>query len=144
MKLELFFAILFALMVLQILGARLQVRQYQAAVRRLRQRGNVGIGGRKGRFGPGCIVLLACSGDGTIVGAEVMQGMTIFSRFRPVPDLYGQSVYNLKEEYESLPDKRRRHYKGYEQAVDALIHRLSDSDEGSAEPAPIAPIQNSN
>ena len=70
-----------------------------------------------------------------------MQGMTIFSRFRPVPDLYGQSVYNLKEEYESLPDKRRRHYKGYEQAVDALIHRLSDSDEGSAEPAP---IQNSN
>lgn len=141
MKLELFFAILFALMVLQILGARLQVRQYQVAVRRLRQRGNVGIGGRKGRFGPGCIVLLACSGDGTIVGAEVMQGMTIFSRFRPVPDLYGQSVYNLKEEYESLPDKRRRHYKGYEQAVDALIHRLSDSDEGSAEPAP---IQNSN
>ncbi|MDY2905099.1 MAG: transcriptional regulator GutM [Caecibacter massiliensis] len=141
MKLEFFFAILFALMVLQILGARLQVRQYQAAVRRLRQRGNVGIGGRKGRFGPGCIVLLACSGDGTIVGAEVMQGMTIFSRFRPVPDLYGQSVYNLKEEYESLPDKRRRHYKGYEQAVDALIHRLSDSDEGSAEPAP---IQNSN
>ena len=141
MKLELFFAILFALMVLQILGARLQVRQYQAAVRRLRQRGNVGIGGRKGRFGPGCIVLLACSGDGTIVGAEVMQGMTIFSRFRPVPDLYGQSVYNLKEEYESLPDKRRRHYKGYEQAVDALIHRLSDSDEGSAEPAP---RQNSN
>lgn len=141
MKLELFFAILFALMVLQILGARLQVRQYQAAVRRLRQRGNVGIGGRKGRFGPGCIVLLACSGDGTIVGAEVMQGMTIFSRFRPVPDLYGQSVYNLKEEYESLPDKRRRHYKGYEQAVDALIHRLSDSDEGSAEPDP---IQNSN
>ena len=141
MKLELFFAILFALMVPQILGARLQVRQYQAAVRRLRQRGNVGIGGRKGRFGPGCIVLLACSGDGTIVGAEVMQGMTIFSRFRPVPDLYGQSVYNLKEEYESLPDKRRRHYKGYEQAVDALIHRLSDSDEGSAEPAP---IQNSN
>ena len=141
MKLELFFAILFALMVLQILGARLQVRQYQAAVRRLRQRGNGGIGGRKGRFGPGCIVLLACSGDGTIVGAEVMQGMTIFSRFRPVPDLYGQSVYNLKEEYESLPDKRRRHYKGYEQAVDALIHRLSDSDEGSAEPAP---IQNSN
>ncbi len=141
MKLELFFAILFALMVLQVLGARLQVRQYQAAVRRLRQRGNVGIGGRKGRFGPGCIVLLACSGDGTIVGAEVMQGMTIFSRFRPVPDLYGQSVYNLKEEYESLPDKRRRHYKGYEQAVDALIHRLSDSDEGSAEPAP---IQNSN
>ena len=141
MKLELFFAILFALMVLQILGARLQVRQYQAAVRRLRQRGNVGIGGRKGRFGPGCIVLLACSGDGTIVGAEVMQGMTIFSRFRPVPDLYGQSVYNLKEEYESLPDKRRRHYKGYEQAVDALIHRLSDSDEGSADPAP---IQNSN
>ena len=139
MKLELFFAILFALMVLQILGARLQVRQYQAAVRRLRQRGNVGIGGRKGRFGPGCIVLLACSG--TIVGAEVMQGMTIFSRFRPVPDLYGQSVYNLKEEYESLPDKRRRHYKGYEQAVDALIHRLSDSDEGSAEPAL---IQNSN
>ena len=69
MKLELFFAILFILMVLQILGARLQVRQYQAAVRRLRQRGNVGIGGRKGRFGPGCIVLLACSGDGTIVGA---------------------------------------------------------------------------
>lgn len=141
MKLELFFAILFALMVLQVLGARLQVRQYQAAVRRLRQRGNVGIGGRKGRFGPGCIVLLACSGDGTIVGAEVMQGMTIFSRFHAVPDLYGQSVYNLKEEYESLPDKRRRHYKGYEQAVDALIHRLSDSDEGSAEPAP---IQNSN
>ena len=70
-----------------------------------------------------------------------MQGMTIFSRFHAVPDLYGQSVYDLKREYESLPDKRRRHYKGYEQAVDALIRHLSDSEKCSDESVP---IQNSN
>ena len=70
-----------------------------------------------------------------------MQGITIFSRFHDMPELYGQSVYQLKKEYESLPDKRRRHYKGYEQAVDALIRRLSDSEKCSCEPVP---IQNSN
>lgn len=124
MQKEWLFALFFMLMVMQAVGVRLQVRAYRQAVSRLRRRGYVGIGGGRRRLGPGTIVLLACSGDGTIIGAETMQGMTIFSRFRERPDLYGRTIYDFKNELSTYPAKKRKKYKSYEQAADALIGRL--------------------
>ena len=124
MKIEYFFGFLFLLMLMQVIGVRRQVSQYRAAVSRLRQRGCVGIGGRKGRFGPGCVVILACDAAGTIVGAEVMQGMTIFSHFREVSDLYGRTVYDIQAECAAMPKKKRKHYQAYEQAASVLVERL--------------------
>ena len=124
MKVELVFCIFFLLMIMQSIGARLQVRAYRQVVNTLHQKGNVGIGGRRQRLGPSTIVIIACTGDGIIVGAEKMEGMTIFCRFHAVPELYGTSIYALKRDYENMAPTERRRWKAYEQAVDALLERL--------------------
>lgn len=40
------FGIFFLLVLMQLIGMRLQVRAYHKAIRRLHRQGNVGIGGR--------------------------------------------------------------------------------------------------
>lgn len=123
-------------MVMQSIGARLQVREYRRIVGELHQKGNVGIGGRRQRLGPSTIVIIACTGNGTVVGAEKMEGMTIFSRFHAMPELYGQSVYELKKRYEHMDSKERKRMKAYEQAVDVLVERLKETLEVTLEVTP--------
>ena len=61
-----------------------------------------------------------------------MQGMTILSRFRPMEDIVGRTIYDLHAEYAALPEKRRVHYKGHMQALDALITRLHNAEQSEA------------
>ncbi len=118
------FATLFFLMVLQVIGTHLQVREYRKAVHRLHAQGNIGIGSKRRRFGPGNIVIIACRSDGAITGAEIMEGISIFCRFKPVQGVVGKSIYELKAEYLSLSKKRQKYYRGHLQALDALELRL--------------------
>ena len=55
----------------------------------------------------------------------MMQGMTILSRFHPMEGITGRTIYDLRAEYGALPERRRAHYKGHIQALDALIARLN-------------------
>ena len=112
------------LLVIQVAGTHLQVREYKRAVREMHKLGNVGIGSRRRRLGPSNIVIIACNSDGEILDGRMMQGMTILSRFRPMEDIVGRTIYRLHEEYAALPEKRRAHYKGHITALDALIARL--------------------
>ena len=73
------FGIFFLLVLMQLIGMRLQVRAYHKAIRRLHRQGNVGIGGRRGKLGPGYVIIIACDNEGMIVDSEIMKGMTIFS-----------------------------------------------------------------
>ena len=106
MQTEALVGALFLLFVVQVIGTHLQVKEYKRAVRELHKRGNVGIG--------------------EILEGRIMQGMTILSRFRPIEGIAGRTIYDLHAEYASLPEKRRVHYKGHLQALDALITRLGD------------------
>jgi hypothetical protein len=117
---------LFLLFVVQVIGTHLQVKEYKRAVRELHKRGNVGIGSRRRKLGPSNIVVIACNSSGEILEGRIMQGMTILSRFRPIEGIAGRTIYDLHAEYASLPEKRRVHYKGHLQALDALITRLGD------------------
>lgn len=118
---------LFLLFVIQVVGTHLQVKEYKRAVREMHRLGNVGIGSRRRRLGPSNIVIIACGSDGEIVDGRMMQGMTIFSRFRPMEGIAGRTIYELHAAYTALPEKRRAHYKGHIQALDALIARLRDA-----------------
>ncbi len=124
------FGILILLMVVQLVGMRLQVRAYQKTVQRLHKLGNLGIGSMRGKFGPGHLVIIVCDKEGTIVDGEIMEGMTIFSQFRKIPGIAGKTIYALKQEYQSLPKRERKQRKGHIQALEALELRLNPPAEG--------------
>ena len=117
--------VLFVLMLLQVLGAHLQVKQYRKTVSKLHKLGNIGVGSNRRRFGPGSVVIISCNGDGTITGGEEMRGFTIFNSFKEIPNIVGRTIYDLKAEYSALPEKQRdKLYKAHLQAIEALEIRL--------------------
>ena len=124
MQTELLLGGLFLLFVIQVVGTHLQVKEYKRAVREMHKLGNVGIGSRRRRLGPSNIVIIACNSAGEILDGRMMQGMTILSRFRPMADIVGRTIYDLHAKYAALPEKRRAYYKGHMQALDALMIRL--------------------
>jgi len=124
MKMETLFGILFILLVIQVIGTHIQVKQYRKAVSRLHKLGNIGIGAQRRKIGPGNIVIIACKNDGMITGGEMMEGITIFNRFKTLSDIAGKSIYDLKRDYMALPTKRQKIYKGHLQALEALELRL--------------------
>ena len=123
------FAILFLLVIMQIVGTWLQVKAYRKAVKRLHKKGNLGIGALRRRFGPSNIVIIACDREGIVTGGELMSGMTIFTRFHEIEGIVGKSLTELKESYQNLPKRRRKAYKGHLQAVEVLEARLNGSQE---------------
>ncbi len=142
MPVELIWIFLAALVMfgMQSYGSYLQIQDYKKAVRRVHRLGNVGVGQQKG-FG-GKLVLVACDSRGVVTGAEVMEGITIFARFRPRSQAFGHvlegaHIGDLLTELRSLEPKRRRRLKGWLQALEALERRLySDADPDSDEKAP--------
>ena len=126
------FGILFALMIMQLVGTHFQIKKYRKTVSKLHKLGNIGVGGKRGRFGPGSIVVIACKNDGTITGGEIMRGITIFSGFSEIEGIVGKTIYELKEEYMQLPEKQRKFYHGHIQALEVLEHRLSGKIEEEA------------
>lgn len=126
MEIAHFFGVLFFLMCLQVVGTHMQVKRYKAAVRRLHALGAVGIGARRKTFGAGEVVLLAAKSDGRILAAERMCGMTIWARFKPVPELAGDTIQNIGARIEALPMKEQKAHKALMDAVEALMKRFEE------------------
>ena len=123
--------IVLVLIVLQSIGGIMQVQDYRKAVRRLHQLGNVGMGQRRGKFFDGHVAIIACNNEGIIVGAEVLDGAGVWSRFHPVDEFMGQpligsSVFDLLEMAEGLDQKEWKRWQGYFRALEALEVRLTD------------------
>lgn len=128
---QLLFLIAFALFLMQAVGGYFQIKDYRKAVRRVHRLGNVGIGQKKGGLLTGYLVLIACSGDGIITGAEVMDGLTFLAKFHPCTELLGRqlegsSIWEFLSELRVLEPRRRKQLKGYLQALEALELRLSE------------------
>ena len=119
-----FLGVVFILMIIQVVGTHLQVKKYRKTVSKLHKLGNVGVGAKRGKLSGGNIVVIACKGDGTITGGEEMKGMTIFTGFKEIPDIIGKSIYDLKSQYENLPDEQKKKYTAHIQALEALENRL--------------------
>lgn len=124
MDFTMLFVCLLAFMVIQALGTYVQVQQYKKAVRRLHKKGNIGIGSKRSRIRNN-IVIIACDNQGKIVDGELMEGLTVFTKFKQIPDIIGKDIFLLKEEYEALFKKEKKQFKGHLQAVEALCNRFS-------------------
>ena len=135
---SIFLLIILILIVVQSIGGFLQIKDYQRAVRRMHQLGNVGLGQRRPNlFGgdpgilSGHVAIIACDNDGIITGAEVMDGIGVWSRFHPVNTFMGQpligsSVFTFLTLAEGLDKKAWKRKQGYFRALEALEVRLTD------------------
>lgn len=121
--------IVFVLFVVQAIGGYFQIKDYQKAVKRVHQYGNVGVGQKKGRFLSGNIVLIACDKDGIITGGEILEGLSFLTKFKPITsflgkDFVGSCIYDYLDELRSMDKKMHKRYKGYLRALEALEMRL--------------------
>ncbi len=93
----LLFAVCWAL---QIAGTMLQMRHYRRVLGALETRwtdGYVGSGSARARFGRGAIMILVVSPAGIVRDALVMQGRTVWAKFKPMPALVGLDIARCQE-----------------------------------------------
>lgn len=126
---SLFLLIIFVLFVVQAVGGYFQVKDYRKAIRRVHKLGNVGVGQKKGRLLSGNIVMIACDKEGMITGGEIMEGLSFLTKFKPIEtfmdrNLVGTSIYEYLDDVRRFDKKKRKYYKGYIRALEALDMRL--------------------
>lgn len=56
-----------------------------------------------------------------------MEGLTIFTKFKSIPEIMGKNIFSLQEKYENLPKKQQKEFRGHLQAVQALCNRLTNA-----------------
>lgn len=91
--------IAFIFFVLQGLLTYLQINNYKKAIKRLRKKGHLGVGTKKGKISAGSIVILVSDNEGNIIDGEEMRGFTVFSRFKKMENVLGRNIEDLKKEY---------------------------------------------
>ena len=80
---------------LQIAGTMLQMRHYRRVLGALETRwtdGFIGSGSARARFGRGAIMILVVSPAGIVRDALLMQGRTVWAKFKPMPGLIGLDI----------------------------------------------------
>lgn len=107
------------------MGAKFQIKSFNEALKRLHKKGNVGVGTKKRKVGPGYVVLLACDSQGTITGGELMRGITVFNSFKEYGKWNGQSIYDVNARLKSGNEEAQDEYSGYIAALDALEEKLA-------------------
>ena len=100
------FIIVFAgVWLLQIMMTKVQLRNYQATIKKMSNRpsGYLGVGIQKQKMGIGVIAILVTDKDGVVVESQLMRGVTVFSRFEPYGEYDGLHIEPLKEKLDQEP-----------------------------------------
>ena len=126
--------IVFCLFVMQAIGGYFQIKDYRKSVKRVHKLGNVGIGQKRGQLLSGYLILIACNNNGIITGAEIMEGLSFFAKFKPTntflgKQLVGASIYDFLEITRNFDKKQNKKYRGYINALEALNIRLEENKE---------------
>lgn len=82
-----------------------QIRHFNRRFMELRRQGRVAVGRLTGKWRAGTVVLIVFNRQKTILRAERMQGVTVFSRLKPLPSLAGKNLMRLSEQDLSRFDK---------------------------------------
>lgn len=117
---------------LQALLAYRHVLHYRATLRELyasRPRGYLGAGRCRAGWRRGAVAILLADERGTVVGARLLEGASVFARFRPAATWDGRSVRQL-----AADDPGRRDLPAAERAaIEAarqILQRMEADDEG--------------
>lgn len=109
--------ILAIMWVLQGILTFFQVKNLQKEIKEMKKAGNIGIGSRKGKLGPGCIFIIASDEKGRIINAKKMSGISVFSRFKDIDLLKG--LY-LDEAHYLIEDWSKAEKTAAEEALNML------------------------
>lgn len=135
------FIALFIIFSIQSFLSVFQIRAYQKALRKCRALGTLGVGQKKAKYGiiKGNIVIIGCDKEGVITGGEVMEGITLFARFKPIKEMIegrplveGESIYDYLATYRAMTKKEQKYYKGYIQALEAIEMRFAHQEQEKA------------
>jgi len=115
--------VVFGLWILQGFFSFFQMRNYQSALARLKKEGRLLIARQKGKLREGIIMIMAIDKKGIIVAAEQMRGITVFSKFKPLDSVIGQSIYDENQLLNSVESQVQK--KAIIKALEG-VHNASD------------------
>lgn len=116
--------LLFVFWVLQTAGAWIQWRHYQKSVAGNRlnwTQGYLGVGKSRRKFGFGAVAMVVASPGLRVEKVQVMNGMSIFARFKDRPVYEGMSLETLAS---SLPVQEANEQVG--KAIQDAIRRIEE------------------
>lgn len=101
--------IIFAVLayVVQLFLGFLQIKHFNIVYRELRRKGKVAIGRKPGKVKSGTLVLFGIEDDGEIIDARLMQGVTVFSKFRRLDRYIGHDIHYI-DKYHPLVQKENK------------------------------------
>lgn len=93
---------------LQILFGYWQIRTFNNAYTKLAQQScYLGVGKSEGRFKPKVVIILALDKEKKVQNSLIMQGLTVFSRPQPLPELHGMYYRDINPAV-IFPGQKRR------------------------------------
>lgn len=93
--------------ILQIIFGMKQLKHFNDVYAHLRTLGRVAIGRRSGKLRAGTIVMIAVDKKGKVLEASRMQGVTVLSRFKDMPNYVDQDIHYL-DTYNPIVRKENR------------------------------------
>ena len=125
---------------LQAVGAILQIKNYEKAVARSRKMGITGVGQRRSKFLGSYIVVVACDRQHIVRHVEILDGITLASRFREIKEVLGEPVEGKTFEYfleklRALDPKEQKRQQGYLDAFASLEGYFQKEKDKAAEAA---------
>lgn len=96
--------IVFALWIVQGILSYFQIKNFNGKLAKFKNYHKYGIGQVKGWLGKGAIAILGIDSYNNIVDAEIMSGISVFARFKPLDVLKGHRL----QEIDSLIEKMDR------------------------------------
>lgn len=88
-------ALIIVAYILQIILGMRQLKHFNQVYAKLRRKGRVAIGRRSGKLRAGTIVMFAIDKNGSVLEGCRMQGVTVLSKFKSMPDYVGQDIHYL-------------------------------------------------
>ena len=80
-----------------------QMKSFKVSYNKLRKKGRVVIGRKKGAYRAGSIVMMAIDDNDYVIETEYMQGTTVFARFKKLDCLTGYRISEI--DYELCKEK---------------------------------------
>ncbi len=120
---------------LQAFGTWRQMRHYQEVMRGITGRwsdGFVAAGNARGAIGKGVILLLVVTPDEIVRRLLIMEGRSVFAKFRDFPEFEGRALASL--EADAFPAAERGRQQALAQAI-AQVRRMKQERSAPAEPA---------
>lgn len=102
-----------------------QIKEFNRNFQTLRKRGKVVTGKKGGRLIAGTVILFLIDDEGVIIEGAIMQGISVFAKFKPFLDYNGQQLMALNRDHASVKAVHRFTALAIENARELYIRFLT-------------------